>query len=500
MIQTSSHAPRASRLLSAVLGAVVLLLPGCNVGPKYRPPAMPTPPAFREASSQEAADGTIWSPASPNDAAIRGTWWEIYNEPELDLLENRLNSSNQNIAQSYETFMAARALVRQARSSFSPTLTTSPAYTRGRTSANQSGQQFPGLNPNSNEFSLPFDFSWQPDLWGRVGNTVRQNVNAAQVSAADLANVKLSEQANLAITYFELRGQDSLIEVYEQTIEAYQKSLDLTQTLHSIGIQNQQAVAQAELNLNGAKATVTNLRIARAEYEHAIALLIGESASTFTLPARGLATPAPQIPVGVPSDLLQRRPDIAAAERTMSQANAAIGVQMAAFYPNISITGEAGLQSSKVSDWFLWPSRFFSIGPTATETIFDAGARKSALANLTARYEADVAAYRQTVLTAMQQVEDALASQRLLSIQMKQQQDVIENAQKNYDLANLLYRNGVDSHLDVFVADTALLSQKQTAVLLRVQQMSSNVQLIEAIGGGWNTSQLPSASDVAAKH
>jgi len=494
---------RAS-ITPAVICGMVMSLTGCNVGPKYTPPAQTAPPAFKEAAPQTSPDGTLWNAALPQDGASRGKWWEMYGEPELNGLEERLNTSNQTIAQSYQNFMAARALVRQARSNLFPTVTGGPSYTRARSSGSvggqsggQGGQHSP--NPNSNEFNLSFDVSWEPDVWGRVRSTIRQYANQAQVSAADLANTRLSQQASLAQYYFELRGQDSLIALYEQTVEAYTKSLKLTMLLDKTGIDTAQSVAQANLNLQTAKSSLINLRIARAQYEHAIALLIGEPASTFSLPVHELTTPAPKIPVGVPSELLQRRPDIAAAERTMAAANALIDVQVAAFYPSFSISAQGGLQSSTIGNWFTWPSRFFSVGPSATQTLFDAGARHATLANYKAQYEADAASYRQTVLTAFQQTEDALAAQRYLAEQLPQQQAAVDAAQKYLDLANTRFHLGLDPYLDVFTAETSLVAQKQTYVNLRVSQMTSNVQLVEAIGGGWDRGQLPSEKQVAAR-
>ena len=432
---------RRTAYLVSLLGMVCF--EGCVVGPKYKPPVTQAPAAYKEAMPQQAPDGSTWRPAKPNDAALRGNWWEIYEEPELNQLETRLNTSNQNIAQSFQNFMAARALVQQARSNYFPTVSASLSYTRTRSSG------YTGINPNSNDFSFPIDVSWEPDVWGRVRNTVREAANAAQVSAADLANERLSEQASLAIFYFEIRGQDAQLALYEQTIESYQRSLVLTRTLNRTGIDNQQSVAQAELNLKTAESEASNLHIARAQYEHAIALLTGEPASTFSMPVKALTTPVPGVPTGLPSELLERRPDIAAAERTMAEANALIGVQTAAFYPSFSITGSGGFQSSKVGSWFSWPSRFFSIGPSASETLFDAGSRRAVLNSYKAQYQADAAAYRQTVLTAFQQTEDYLASQRWLAQQLEQQQAAIDAAQRYYDLAITRYRTGLDSYLDV---------------------------------------------------
>ncbi|WP_353069898.1 efflux transporter outer membrane subunit [Tunturibacter empetritectus] len=479
--------------------ACLPLLQGCMVGPKYVRPTVQAPPAFKETTDQTAPDGTTWTTAKPQDTTLRGKWWEIYQKPELNGLEDKLNDSNQNIAQAFHNLMAARAQVREARSSYSPTVSTTPSYTRSRTSANVVGQAPANTNLNSNNFDLPFDVSWEPDVWGRVRNTVKEYANAAQVSAADLANEKLTEQANLAEYYFELRGQDQLIELYKQTIETYQKSLELTRVLGRTGIDSDQAVAQAELNLKTAQAAATNLGVARAQYEHAIALLIGQPASSFSMPMHPLTTAVPGIPLGVPSQLLQRRPDIAAAERTMSQANALIGVETAAFYPSFSISFEGGLESSNVKNWFTWPSRFFSLGPSASQTLFDAGLRRNTVAQYKAQYDADVASYRQTVLTAFQQTEDSLASERILAKQLQQEQEVIAAAQRYYDLSVVRYRTGVDTYLNVFTAQNTLLADQQTQVNLRVQQMTSSVQLIEALGGGWDTTQLPTEKEVAAK-
>ena len=479
-----------------VLVCAALSLAGCTVGPKYKRPTTAAPPAFKEVAPQQSPDGTLWKAATPQDTVSRGNWWEIYNEPELNDLEKRLNTSNQTIAQSYQNFMAARALVRNARSNYYPTVTVGPSYTRSRSSTSLTG----GFgNPNSNEFNLPFSISWEPDVWGRVRSTVRQYANQAQASAADLANVRLSQQANLAVYYFEIRGQDSLIALYQRTVQAYGKSLDLTKKLKATGIDSAQDVAQADLNLQTAESTLINLRIARAQYEHAIAVLIGEAPPSFSLPVRDLTTAAPLVPAAVPSELLERRPDIAAAERAMAAANALIDVQTTAFYPSFSISGTGGFQSNKIGNWLTWPSRFFSIGPSASFTIFDAGARRAVLANYKAQYEADAASYRQTVLTAFQQTEDSLAAQRYLAEQLTQQHVAVDAAQKYLDLANLRFRTGIDSYLNVYTAQTSLLAQQQTSIDLRVSQMTSNVQLIEALGGGWNVNQLPSERDVAAK-
>jgi NodT family efflux transporter outer membrane factor (OMF) lipoprotein len=488
--------PASFRMLA--LTASLALLEGCVVGPRYIAPVTQAPSAFKEAAPQQSADGTTWTPATPQDATLRGNWWELYQEPELNSLEEKLNTSNQNIAQSFQNFMAARAQVKQARASYYPTVSVGPSYTRGRTSGTEVSQ-FAGVNSNSNDFSLPFDVSWEPDVWGRIRNTVREYANAAQVSAADLANERLSQQANLAEYYFELRGQDALIDLYEKTVIAYQENLRLTQVRSRTGVDTEQSVAEAELSLKTAIASTTNLRIARAQYEHAITLLIGQAASSFSMPRRSLTTSVPVIPIGVPSQILQRRPDIAAAERSMAQANALIGVETAAYYPAFNIGGDLGLESSRIGSLFTWPSRFFSVGPSASETLFDGGLRRGLLNQYKAQYEANAAAYRQTVLTAFQQTEDYLAAERLLGQQRQEQQEAIVAAQRYYDLSNIRYKTGVDTYLNVFTAETSLLSNQQTGINLYVQQMTSSVQLIEAVGGGWDISQLPSEKAVASK-
>ena len=500
----SRYASRRIRRRNRFVGISLLLFTlygflGCNVGPKYVRPVVPAPPAFKELGTQQADDGGLWKTAKPQDGALRGKWWEVYQEPELDALEDKLNVSNQSIAQSYDNFMAARAQVQQARSNYYPTVSVGPSYARNRSPQTQTGAPGPlSANPNSNVFNLPFDVSWEPDLWGRVRNTVRQFSNAAQVSAADLENVKLTEQTNLAVFYFQLRGQDALEDLYQTTVDVDQQSLDLTRVLYNSGLDNDEAVAQAEIALESAKTAATNAGIARAQYEHAIALLVGEPASTFSVPVKALTTPVPNIPIGVPSQLLERRPDVAAAERTMAEANALIGVQKAAYYPTLSITGSAGFEASKFSKWMTSPSRYWSVGPTASETIFDGGLRKSTMAQYTALYNADVASYKQTVLTAFQQTEDDLVALRLITQQIEQQQETVTSAQRYFDVATARYRTGLDPYLNVFTAQSTLLANQQTMIVLRAQQMTTSVQLIEALGGGWDVTQLPSEHAVGA--
>ena len=488
------------RATLALFISAFLALAGCNVGPKYLRSAVQVPSAFKETDPQQAADGTVWKPAQPQDAMRRGKWWEIYQDPELNSLEEKLNISNQNIARVFENFMAARAQVQQARSAYYPTVSVGPSYARNRVS--QSQTTAPGLskgNPNSNAFNLPFDVAWEPDLWGRVRNSVLQSANAAQVSAADLENQKLTEQSNLAVFYFELRGQDALEDLFQKTVEIDRQSLELTRVLYKTGLDNDEAVAQAEITLKSSQAAATNAGIARAQFEHAIALLVAEPASTFSVPVRSLTTQVPDIPVGLPSDLLERRPDIASAERTMAEANALIGVQKAAYYPTLSITGTAGFAASTFSKWLNSSSRYWSFGPNASETVFDGGLRKSTMAQFTALYNADVANYKEVVLAALQQTEDNLATLRLLTKEIEQEQETVASAQRFVDVASVRYKTGLDPYLNVFTAQAILLANQQTVITLRVQQMTSSVQLIESLGGGWDVNQLPTEQEVQAK-
>jgi NodT family efflux transporter outer membrane factor (OMF) lipoprotein len=477
--------------ISCAAAVCVVLLSGCVVGPKYVAPSVGTAPAFKETAPAAEAAGAAgtWEPARPQDAVLKGKWWEMFNEPELNALEDELNINNQNIAQFFQNFMAARAQVREARASYFPTLTTTPSATRSGGPSSTGGTA--GTSSTSyNSFSLPFDVSWEPDLWGRIRNTVREYQYAAQVSAADLENERLTEQAALAEYYFELRGQDALQDLYNRTIEADRESLELTRALLDTGIDNSEAVAQAEVTLANAQATAVGIATNRALYEHAIATLIGKSASSFSMPVKVLTTPVPAVPVGVPSQLLQRRPDVAAAERTMAQANALIGVETAAYYPTLTLTASGGFASSVINTLFSAPARFWSLGASASETIFDAGLRKATIAQYTATYNADFAVYRQTVLTAFQQVEDYIATLRVLAEQIERQRVAVDAAQRYVDIATARYQTGLDPYLNVMTAQLTLLNDQQTETTLRVSQMTAAVQLIQALGGGWDVTRL----------
>jgi NodT family efflux transporter outer membrane factor (OMF) lipoprotein len=441
----------------------------------------------------QAAINPPFRVAQPSDNSLRGDWWTMFNDPELNALEAQVNVSNQNIAEAMGAYFSARAVVREARSEYWPVVSTDPSINRQRVqSTNTSGAKDSVAN-----FSLPGDASWVPDLWGKVRNTVESNAAAAQVSAADLENTRLSMHSELAVDYFQLRGQDNLKQLLDSTVVDYQQSLDLTNVLYQTGIDNDESVAQAETTLKSAQAQNTNVDILRSQYEHAIAVLVGQPPSTFTIPAAPQQLAPPEVPIAAPSYLLERRPDIAAAERSMAQANAQIGIATAAYYPTVTLSASAGLQSTAIADWFTWPSRVWSVGSSLAETVFDAGLRKATVQQFRGVYDEDVAVYRQTVLAAFQQVEDNLSTERILAVQIQQQDSAVQSAQRFLSLATDRYRLGIDPYLDVITAQTTLLNNQQTAVDLRTQMMTSAVDLIEALGGGWNRTQLPAERAVA---
>jgi outer membrane protein TolC len=443
------------------------IMAGCNVGPKYIPPATTAPAAFKESPTQfKETDG--WTVAQPQDATLRGKWWEIYNEPELNALEEELNIDNQNIRQYFENFMEARALVREARSQYFPTVSIGPSYTRSQASSN-------------------------------MRNTVRASQYSAQLSAADLENERLTEQASLAEYYFEIRGQDALQQLLNDTVEADKKAVESEKARYDNGVDDQISLVEAQTTLESAQSAAINAGVARAQYEHAIAMLVGKQASSFSVPVRALITAPPPIPVGIPSQLLERRPDVAAAERNMASANAQIGVAYAAYYPALTLSGSSGFESSALKNLLTWPSRFWSVGPSISETVYDGGLRRATVNQYIATYDANLAAYRQSVLNAFQQVEDYLAEVRILSQQVLRQQEAVDSAQTFLKLETARYDAGIDPYIDVVTAQTTLLSNQETLTNIKVEEMTASVQLIAALGGGWDRSQLPTPTQVTLK-
>jgi NodT family efflux transporter outer membrane factor (OMF) lipoprotein len=484
------------------------LLAGCMVGPKYHTPSAETPAAYKELTPADFANTDGWKVAQPKDDALRGKWWEIFNDPQLNALEEKINVSNQNIAAAAASFFAARALVKEARSQLFPTVTTTPAITVQRQSSTLSSGKAGGSSGSGSgssstgtftDYTLPFDATWQPDLFGRVRNTIRSAAYGAQASAADLENTRLTVQADVAADYFQLRGQDALRQLLDSTVVAYQQSLELTRALYETGIDSDEAVAEAETQLESTQAQDAALGVQRAQFEHAIAMLTGQPASTFSIPIEPLDSTPPAIPFGVPSQLLERRPDVAEAERLVAQANAQIGIARAAYFPTVTLSAAAGLESTSIATWFTWPSRFFSVGPAASEILFDGGLRRATVQQFRAQYDETVANYRQAVLTAFQQVEDNLAMLRILSVEIQDQDTAVKSAERTLALANDRYKLGIDPYLNVITAQTSLLSNQEAAVTLRIQQMTASGGLIQALGGGWDASQLPSPAQLISK-
>jgi NodT family efflux transporter outer membrane factor (OMF) lipoprotein len=476
------------RTVRVSLYLMLCSLTGCLVGPKYQVPVatVERPPAAYKESPSAFKEGAGWKVAQPRDAMLRGPWWRIFNDSQLNALEEQLNLNDQNIKQFFENFMEARALVGEANAQLYPTLTANASYTRSGVGS---------ATPITAILSA-LDVSWEPDLWGKVRNAVRSAQYNAQLSAADLENERLSEQASLATFYFQIRGQDALQKLFKDTIVADQKALDYTRAQYETGITDKISVVQAENTLQNAQATSTNLGVARAQYEHAIAVLIGRVASSFSIPVKALDSAPPPIPVGVPSQLLERRPDVAASERAMASANAQIGIAYAAYFPTLTLGLESGFSSSTFSRLFNASNHTWSVGPSVSETIFDAGLRGATVRQFVATYNADLAAYRQNVLTAFQQVEDSLAQVRILSKQLIQQRQAEQSAEQFLQLETGRYQTGIDPYVDVVTAQTTLLSDQQTVITVRVQEMTGAVALIKALGGGWDSSQLPTPSQV----
>ncbi len=483
----------ARDFIKSALAAVLTLLAGCSIGPKYVKPSTPTVPAYKELGAANVVEG-VWKPAQPGDQIARGKWWESFHDPQLNRLEEQLNISNQNVIAAAANVQAARALIREARAQYFPTLGANPSITNSRLST-AFGQS---IGATFTTFSLPLEASWEPDLWGRIRNTVKASTYSAQASVADLENVRLSAQAQLAADYYQLRAQDAQKQVLDSTVSAYQEALELTRDLYKAGLDNDEAIAQAESQLKATQAQDTNLAVLRAQYEHAIAVLTGQPASTFEIPVKALKASPPSIPLGIPSELLERRPDIAAAERAVAQANAQIGIAQTAFFPTVTLSASAGIEALSAAKWFEWPSRIWSVGPSLAQTLFDAGLRRATLQQYQAAYDQTVANYRETVLTAFQQVEDNLAALRILAQVIEQQDAAIDAAGRNLREAEVRYNAGLDPYLNVITAQTALLTGQQAVLNFRAQQMVAGVQLIEALGGGWDASQIPSGKALVA--
>src|SRR5713101_3014816 len=409
-------------ILTGIL-ALPLLLAGCTVGPRYLKPAVPTTLAYKEESPDSFKELNQWQPAHPADQTSRGNWWEVFGDPDLNKLEEQVAGSNQNLKVAEARFRAARAAIRFNRASQFPTISTAPSASYVKSS--DFSPSFPSKiqEASKGDFVLPFDLSYELDLWGRVRRSVSAAKEEAQATAADYETAKLSLEAELALDYFELRSADAQKKLLDDTVKAYSDNLQLTLNRFKGGVAPKADVAQAQTQLDTTRVQDTDVTVQRAQFEHAIAILIGKPPADFSLAAAPLNHKPPSTPIGLPSELLQRRPDIAAAERRVAEANQQIGIARAAYFPTVTLGGTAGFAGTQGSNWFSWPSGFWAVGPALAETLFDAGRRRATSESARANYDAAVATYRQSSLTAFQEVEDNVAALRILENETQQQEE-----------------------------------------------------------------------------
>ncbi len=488
--------PTAYCLLSAAF-CLLLFTAGCMVGPNYQRPTAPVPAAFKEPPTDNPDEINRWKPAQPNEAVARGKWWEIYNDPDLNALEEQVTISNQNVLLAAAQFREAADAVRIARSALFPTITTSPSYTRSQSSGTLFNVSVGNLTTGQrNTYDLPGSISYTTDIWGSIRRSVQASVATAQASFAQLENARLSYQATLAEDYFELHGTDGDIDLLNTTVKSYQDYLKLTQDRFNSGVASGADVAQAQTQLDTAQAQLIDYGVARAQYEHAIAILTGKPPAELSIAASPIKIVPPPVPISVPSTLLERRPDIAATERQMASENEQIGIAKAAYYPSLTLSASGGFEGGQAYDWFTWPARFWSIGPTFAETLFDAGKRHAQVAQARDTYDGTVANYRQTVLTAFQQVEDNLAALRVLENEAAAEDAAVRAAQDALNISTYQYKAGVADYLTVITEQGILLGDQVQAVNILTRRMTASVLLVEALGGGWNTSTLPSATDL----
>jgi NodT family efflux transporter outer membrane factor (OMF) lipoprotein len=488
-IQLIANTRGAGRLL--LVATTMLSLSGCAVGPRYKTPAMPAPPAYKEIGN--------WKTAQPNDQNLGGDWWESFQDPQLNSLEQQINVSNQNLKAAVAQYQLSRAALRYARADYYPSVTVAPSASRERYSNNRPPQNSTVDGLTFNDFALPGNFSYQVNAWGRVSRQVESYREQAQASAADLAVVNLSMRAALAVDYFATRSLDAEEKLLQDTVSQYEQALQLNEDRFQGGLASDVEVEQARTILETTRAQMVDVGVARAQYEHAVAVLVGKAPADFTLPPLPLTTPPPAIPVGIPSELLERRPDIAAAERRVASENAQIGLAKTAYYPLVNIFGSGGFESGSITTLLQGPSALWSVGSSALETIFDGGQRRAVNDEAQAGYDSAVASYRGTVLTAFQQVEDNLAALRVLQHEAAVQSTAVQAAQRSLALSNTRYEGGVTSYLEVITAQNAALSDEVTAVNILGRRMASAVLLIQALGGGWDRSSLPERPECCGK-
>jgi len=503
----SSDAPRrtAEILRFAQNDRPTLLVPvflallfsaACSIGPKYARPPVETPAAYKELPPSAGGPQGEWKLSQPQEQSLRGKWWEVFDDPQLNALEERIEVSNQNLKVAEAQYRQARDLIGISRAGLFPTVNAGPSMTVEQTSKN-APQPAGNAGQTLGDLVLPFQLTYELDAWGRIHRAVEAARENAQASAADLETARLSIHAELASDYFSLRGLDAQKHLLDSTVIAYQKALELTQNRYIGGLAARAEVAQAETQLETTQAQDIDVGVTRAQFEHALAALVGQPASTFSIPASPLNLSPPKIPVGVPSELLERRADIAAAERRTAAANAQIGFAKSAYYPTLTLSAAGGTEGSTIGNWVAWPSRFFALGPTLLETLYDAGLRHATTDQARAAYEANVAAYRQSVLTAFQEVEDNLAALCILEEESAKQQQAVESAERSTALSLNRYKGGLVTYFEVITAQSIALSDEVTAVNILTRRMNSSVLLIKALGGGWNASSLPSFASKA---
>ena len=480
------------------LATVCLLAVGCKpVGPNYQRPAYTAPQVYKEAGATAvltpppSPDNGAWKPASPSDGMLRGKWWEIYGDPKLNELEDRIDTYNQSVHQALETWMAAEEQVRQARASLYPTLSAGPSISYNKLSVNRPQNTNGSHGGNYNDLSLTGQASWEPDFWGQIRRTAEAANAGAQASAADMANVRLSLQATMAEDYLELRGLDQQKQLLDNDIAELTRQLDLTRRRLAGGVATEVDVAQAQTQLQQVQAQEIEVGVARAQFEHAVGSIADIKLPNFSIPPSPLDLKLPEIPLGVPSQLLERRPDIAAAERRAAQANAQIGVAAAAFYPNITLGSTGGFESTHAGTWLQGPSALWSLGAQAAQLLFDAGRRKSVSAQTRDLFEASASFYKGVVFLAFNETEDKLSTLRILEAEETTQHEAILSAQHSLDISKTRYAGGVTSYLEVLTAENTLIQNQVTESTLKTRQFAASVELIRALGGGWDSSQLP---------
>lgn len=483
--------------VATLAGLVAVALTGCKpVGPNYSRPPYEAPPAYKETGASAALvpppspNRGTWQPASPSDGMLRGKWWEIYQDPQLNKLEELVTPQNQSLRAALEIYLAARDQISIARADFYPTLAAGANVVHDKVSAHRPNA-VAGSRTSYNDLQLAGQASWEPDFWGRIRRTVEAVRDNAQASAADMANLDLSLHAELAQDYFELRGLDSQSRLLQSTVTDYEHQLDLNQRLLKGGLATEVVVTQALTQLQTVRAQLIGINQARAQYEHAIATLVNQHARDLTLEPSPLDLALPKIPLGVPSQIVERRPDISAAERRIAAANAQIGIAISAFYPTVTLGGVGGFESTHGGIWIQGPSALWSLGAQATELLFDAGRRHALTDQARHSYEAQSATYKATVLGAFNEVEDKLSDLRILEQESVAERQAVDAAQRSLDLSNQRYKGGATSYLEVLTAESALLSNQRTSTDLQTRQFAASVQLIRALGGGWDVSQLP---------